>query len=730
MQKTTQEYLIQLENLFGQSALKVSHDDAESIKKAFFIAEKCYGDKLTPDGKSLMERNLDIAEIAVREIGLGPTSAICSLLHSICPDGDYGIKQIRADFGDQVADILEGFVKISNLATERISLQSETFRTLFLSIVDDMRVILIRLAHRLSDIRHPEWMKGREQLVFDEVKYLYAPMAHRLGLYRVKAEFEEQVMLFEHPEIYRQIENQLQQTKTKREVYIKDFVRPIEREMHRLGFDFSIKWRAKSIPSVWAKMKNQQVDFEEVFDLFAVRIIINSKAKSELEDCWRAYSVVTNIYQPNPKRLRDWVTVPKSTGYESLHTTVLGLDNRWVEVQIRSVRMDEVAEKGQAAHWQYKGVMNRKNTEDWLSQVRDILENPNQPKHDDSYRSATKSKQQSVFVFTPKGDLKQFPSGSTILDFAFGIHTDVGSTCRGAKVNEKVMPIRYVLRNGDRIDVITSKNQKPKLDWLSFVATEKARTRIKRALKEEKYKVADLGKEILTRKLKNWKIKNSDLLISHLVKHYKVDAGVDLYYLFAVQKIDLADVKIVALRFVESQQDDKIQDREVNQEIKGDSKSYSPDDESEDVLYIGENLKNVEYRLAKCCTPIPGDKVFGFITTQGGITIHRKNCPNAARLLSHYAYRVMEVKWISSSQPKHWLANLKITGKDELGVVGAITKVITDDLRVNMRSVNFQTKGKQFEGRISVHVRDNEHLDQLIHKLGKVQGVEKIVRLK
>jgi GTP pyrophosphokinase len=333
-------------------------------------------------------------------------------------------------------------------------------------------------------------------------------------------------------------------------------------------------------------------------------------------------------------------------------------------------------------------------------------------------------------VFTPKGDLLQFRAGATVLDFAFGIHTDVGSTCKGARVNDKVVPIRYVLRNGDRIDIIKSKNQKPKLDWLSFVATEKARTRIKRCLKEEKYKVADMGKEILARKLKNWKIKNSDLLINHLVKHYKVDAGVDLYYLFAVQKIDLADAKVVVQKFLESQQEDKSQDREQVNEVKHEIKPPDTDDESSDVLYIGENLKNVEYRFARCCTPIPGDKVFGFITTQGGITIHRKNCPNASRLLERYPYRVMEVKWISSSQSKFWTANLRITGRDELGVVGVITKVVTDDLRVNMRAVNFQTKGKLFEGQLTVMVKDNEHLDQLIHKLGKVPGVVKVVRIK
>jgi len=722
--------LYRLEKLITESPVKFQAVDIELIRKAYNLAEEKYRGRTSADGSPIILRNLDISEIAVKEIGLGPTSAICALLHSIDFEQDYDIKSIRTEFGDHVADIIEGFTKISGLATERISLQSEAFRTLFLSIVDDMRVILIRLAHRLSDIRHPEWVGEKQQYLMDEVKHLYAPIAHRLGLYHVKTEFEECIMRYEHPDIYQRIEEQIQQTKAKREVYIQDFIRPVEREMHQSGFDFTVKWRTKSIPSIWAKMKNQQVEIEEVYDLFAVRIILNSKPSKELEDCWRVYSIVTNIYQPNPKRMRDWLSSPKSSGYESLHTTVLGPDERWVEVQIRTTRMDEVAEKGQAAHWQYKGVMNKKNTEDWLSQVREILENPGKSNQEVSYRSSAKNQNQSVFVFTPKGDLMQFRAGATILDFAFGIHSDVGATCKGAKVNDKVVPIRYVLRNGDRIDIIKAKNQKPKLDWLSFVATEKARTRIKRCLKEEKYKVADMGKEILVRKLKNWKIKNSDLLINHLVKHYKVDAGIDLYYLFAVQKIDLTDVKTVVAKFVESQMDERPQEREQLPEVKHEVKSVENEDEKNEVLYIGDNLKNVEYRFAKCCTPIPGDKVFGFITTQGGITIHRKNCPNADRLLERYPYRVMDVKWISSSQAKFWVANIRIVGKDELGVVGAITKVVTDDLRVNMRSVNFQTKGKLFDGRISVMVKDNEHLDQLLRKIAKVSGVEKVVRLK
>ncbi len=701
--------------------------DKVSLKLAFEIASDVYRDKKTKDGQPFILYNMDIAIITMKEIGLGPTSAICALLHGINLKTNYTIEKIESDFGEHVAEIIVGFNTISKLGTERISYHSEELRTLFVSMVDDMRVLLIRLAHRLNDIRHLYILGESKEQFIDEVKYLYMPIAHRLGLYKAKAEFEECVMKYEHPKIYDEISNKIEQTKAKREVYIQDFIRPVERDLLVHKFNFEIRWRTKSVPSIWSKMKRQNVAFEEVYDLFAVRIIINGKLKKEKEDCWRVYSHITNIYTPNPKRLRDWITIPKQSGYESLHTTVMGPNDKWIEVQIRTNRMDEEAEKGHAAHWQYKGVMEKRNTEDWLSQVRDILENPDQINQDKLYKSNQGKQDGSVFVFTPLGDLKQLPMGSTVLDFAFGVHTDIGAKCRGAKVNNKVVPIRYVLQNGDKVNILTAKNQSPKLDWLSFVTTDKARIRIKRQLKEEKYKEADIGKSLLLRKLKNWKIKSNDDLINFLVKHYKLDASIDLYYLVAIEKIDLLEIKGLLQKYDDPEANNKKKETPENEPVQKGSKD---DNDVNDVWYVGENLKDVDYRIAKCCNPIPGDNVFGFITTQGGITIHRTNCPNAKRLKERYEYRVIDIKWISGGGESYSVASLRITGEDELGVVGAITKVITDDLRVNMRSINFQTMGKNFVGKVSVSIKNHDHLDQLIHKINKVKGVEKAVRIK
>ncbi len=716
-----------LDELLNCSIVPLAGNDKKNVIRAFEFASKKYEGRLLPNGDPYVIHSMDVAVTSMREIGLGPTSAICSLLHGLVIDELVSISEIKKLFGESVTEILEGFKKVSELSTEKVSLQSEAFRKLFLSMVDDMRVILIRLAHDLNDLRNLDRLENRKEHLIQEIKYLYTPIAHRLGLYQIKTELEERVMLYEHPEIFKTITTKIKETKAKREVYIQDFIRPFERELIAQGFDFDIKWRTKSVPSIWSKMKKQNIDFEEVFDLFAIRIIINSKPKKEKEDCWKVYSIVTNHYSPNPKRLRDWISTPKASGYESLHTTVAGLKDKFVEVQIRTVRMDEIAEKGQASHWRYKGVMNKKNTGDWLSQVRDILENPEQIQHDDAYKSDKGNAKANIFVFTPKGDLKQLPAGSTILDFAFGIHTDIGSSCSGATVNNKVVPIRYELKNGDKVGILTSKNQKPKLDWLTFVSTERARIRIKRKLKEEKYKEAESGKVFLLRKLKNWKIRSSDDLINMLVKHFKLDTAIDLYFLIATEKLDVHEIKKVIKEHIEGENTNGRTEEEVSEEKK---KRNEIRDEAEEIIYIGDNLKNINYRIAKCCNPIKGDKVFGFVTTTGGVTIHRNNCPNAKRLKERYPYRLMQIKWIKSGDDTFTIANLKVTGQDKLGVVGTITNVITNDLRVNMRSVNFNSKGKSFTGNVSVLVKDNEHLSQLIAKIGKIDGVEKVVRVK
>ncbi len=702
-------------------------EEKDILKKAFDFAFQWNKDKTLPNGDPYIFHNIDVAITAMKEIGLGPMSAVCSLLHGEEIRSEKIMIQVRDEFGEQVAGILDGLNKISTLRTERISYQSEAFRTLFLSMVNDMRVILIKLAHRLNDIRNLDQLGEKTKAFVNEIKYLYSPIAHRLGLFNVKTELEERVMQYENPELFYSIQRKIKETRKKREVYIQEFIRPIYRALFEQKYKFDIKWRTKSAPSIYAKMKRQNVEFEEVFDLFAIRIIVDTPLKKEKEVCWKVYSIVTNLYQPNPKRLRDWISTPKASGYESLHTTVLEENNKWVEVQIRTKRMDEVAEKGQAAHWQYKGIMNKKDTEDWLSQVRDILENPDQILRDNVYRPSVGNHTDKIFVFTPKGDLKQLKAGASVLDFAYEIHTDVGSSCKGARVNNRVVPIRYILHNGDKVDIITAKNQKPKLDWLAYVVTEKARTRIKRQLKEEKYAEAEIGKEMLLRKLKHWKIKSPEDLINVLVRHYKLETAVDLYYLIAENKIEMALIKKQLVDFLES---DSIRKKPETIEVKTEEKPATAKVESQDIIYIGENLKNMNYKLAKCCNPIPGDHVFGFVTTLGRLTIHRYSCPNAKNLLSKYPYRVMMVKWLKSGKTAISTTNLKISGTDELGVVSAITKTITDDLRVNMRSINFQKKGKHFEGRVCVMVKNHEHLDQLIAKINLVKGVEKIIRVK
>ncbi len=713
--------------LLGSGINPLNAEEKQKLEKAYSIASEAFSQDSLPNGQPYLLHNINVAITAMKEIGLGPTSAICSILHGADRRGVISTTEIRKEFGDSIADILEGFNKLSDLHTERISFQSEAFRTLFLSLVDDIRVILIRLAHRLNDIRNIHLLGEKTEAFIDEIKFIYTPIAHRLGLYHVKSEFEEKVMQFEHAEIYDEITRKMEESSYQREAYIKDFIAPVEKELSEGGFDFEIRKRTKTVSSVWAKMKRQNVDFEEVYDLFAIRLILNTKARKEKEDCWKAYSIVTNIYSPNPKRLRDWISSPKASGYESLHTTVMGPQERWVEVQIRTDRMDQEAEHGQAAHWAYKGVMQRKNTEDWLSQVRDILHNPNQVHHDQLYRSENGKNKDVIFIFTPKGDLKKLPSGSTVLDFAYEIHTDVGGSCSGARVNNKAVPIRYVLQNGDRVDILTSKKQTPKLDWLAVVSTERARSKIKRQLKEEKYKEAETGKGLLLRKFKNWKIKSSDDLISQLVKHYKLDTSIDLYYLIAEDKIEVSEIKKLVFKFLESVNSKTKPEEKV---IESTEKAAGEIAEKQDILYVGDNLKNVDYRFSKCCNPILGDKVFGFVTTFGGISIHRMNCPNAKRLKEQYPYRLITVKWLKPKDASFALTNLKILGRDELGVVSEISKAITDDLRVHMRNIQFKTKGKNFEGKVSVLVKDNEHLSQLIYKLNNIHGVDKVIRSK
>lgn len=700
-----------------------SESDLKKIDLAYQLAYEAEIDKFKKTGELNLLHSIEISLIAVNEIGLGVVVVICSFMHNLVETKSITIREVETQFGKSIATIVEGFNKVSSLQTGKISAQSENFRTLFLTIVEDIRVILLKVAHRLYDMRnYDKLITSKKEKYLDEVIYLYIPIAHRLGLYTVKSDLEELSMKFSNPEIFDSIKEKIQASKKKQKSFLDEFIQPIQRELIKQNFDCEFKSRPKSVYSIWNKMKRQNVGFDEVYDILAVRIISNSRPKKEKEDCWKIYSIVSDIYQPNPKRLRDWISTPKASGYESLHTTVKATKDKWVEVQIRTDRMDQNAEKGQAAHWRYKEFGTKKDSETWLGQVRDILENPDQINFDEAFSKNNKAKAtDKIFVFTPNGDLKQLPSGSTVLDFAYEIHTDVGSKCNGAKVNNKIVQIRHILQNSDKVEIITSKNQKPKLDWLNFVTTNKAKNRIKRTLLEDKYKEAETGNEIVRRKFKNWKIPFNDDTLDKIIRHYKFKTSVDFYFAVAKETTDLADVKKFLLNG-----DEKGQKPENTIE---ESKNKNGKLKDESVL-ITEQISNVNYSLAKCCNPISGDAVFGFVTVGKGITIHRVNCPNASQMLSKYSYRVIDVKWRGvAGELTSFIANVKVSGVDSIGLLSELTNVISTDLKVNMQSISVNTVKGNFEGNLKLQVKDDKHLDTLIHKLLKIKDITKVTRV-
>lgn len=706
-------------------APNINQEKQKLVREAYELAAEVYHDYRMKSGKHYLVHLTELAIIVVKELGLATSTVIAAFLHGVTNRTTISLQQIEDRFGSDVAVIIRGFDRVSDIQTERLSFQSENFRKLFLSLIDDIRVVLLKIAHRLYDLRYPEDIdESKIEIFYHEVKHLYIPISHRLGLYIIKTEFEERVMRHEYPEIFLEIAEKIAATKSKQEVLMQEFIQPIQRELIAQRFDCAFKWRTKSIPSIYAKMKAQNLEFEQVYDIFAIRIISKSELKKEKEDCWRIYSVVTDLYPPNPKRLRDWITTPKASGYESLHTTVKMNDGKWVEVQIRSQRMDDIAEKGQAAHWQYKDSERKMDAEEWLNQVRDILENPEQINFDYSYRNSNKYQTDKMFIFTPNGDLKQLPKGATVLDFAYEVHTAVGSSCNGAKVNNRIVPIRHELSNGDRVEIITSKKQTPKSDWLSFVVTDRAKSKIKRHLKEEELKEAEIGKAILLRKFKNWRVHNFDEVINKLVKHYKKNNSVELYHAVATDKIEIPALKKLLLQEESAEKEVVVENEKALLSKK--AESY---DGKDDYLIIDNSLSNVNYRLAKCCNPIPGDQVFGFVTIGSGITIHRLNCPNAKRLKEKYSYRVLEVKWREAIDSTSFQTAIRISGRDTLGLVGEITKVVSDDMKVNMRSITFDTRDGKFEGRLTLQVKDTNHLEQLIHKIEKISGVERVQRL-
>lgn len=719
-----QEILKRYRALLRACKPTLQRGDKKEIRKAFDMALESHKNMRRKSGEPYIYHPIAVAQIAAEEIGLGTTSIVCALLHDVVEDTDITLEDIEREFGKKTAKIIDGLTKISGVFDYNSSLQAENFRKMLLTLADDVRVILIKLADRLHNMRTMDFMPRQKQLkIASETIYLYAPLAHRLGLYAIKSELEDLSMKYLEPDTYKYIATQLNEKKAERTLFIKRFVEPINEILAEQGLQADIYGRPKSIHSIWNKMKSKNIPFEEVYDLFAIRIILDSLPEHEKADCWKAYSIVTDLYRPNPDRLRDWVSSPKGNGYESLHTTVMGPKGQWVEVQIRTQRMNEIAEKGFAAHWKYKESSNDNGLDQWIMKVREMLNNPEANALDflDDFKMNLFSDE--IFIFTPKGALIQLPLGATALDFAFEIHTDVGAKCIGAKVNHKLVPLSYKLQNGDQVEIITSGKQAPKEDWLNIVVTAKAKSKIKSSLKEEKRKIAETGKETLERKMKSLKITYNTDNLNKISYFFKLPSTQELFIAVANGKIELKDLK--DYQASEKEVENRGTERNEHQQIEALlNKVKGPES---DTLLIGEDLQKIDYTLAACCNPIPGDDVFGFVTVNEGIKIHRTSCPNAAQLMANYGYRVVKAKW-NKQQELTFLTGLHIIGIDDVGLINNITKVISNDFKVNMRSITVDTDNGIFDGSIMIFVNDKDHLDNLIKNLLQVKGVTGVTR--
>lgn len=723
-----QEHIIaRYENLRDICRFIWEPQDLEKIEKAFYFAQKFVGENRFNTGELILNHSLDVATIIAREIGLGPDSIIAGVLHNVMYAGlqqKATQQEIELEFDKRIFSILNGMAKINALGTDTVDLHSENYRKLLLALAGDVRVIIIKIADRLQvmrniDIYDPE---SQKRLV-SETAHLYAPLAHRLGLYSVNSELLDLCLKYQKPEAYNYVVNRLKETETERANFVAEFVKPVEKKLKKKGFEFSMKARTKSISSIYNKMNKKNVSFDEVMDLFAIRIILESKPEDEKSDCWIAYSFVTEEYQTNPNRLRDWITIPKSNGYESLHTTVLGPQGKWVEIQIRTKRMDEVAEKGLAAHWKYKGGKENSGYDAWLAGIRDILENPELNVVDFIDQFSTDIYSDEIFVFTPKGDLKKLPQGATMLDFAYEIHSRLGDTCAGGKVNGKKVTLKYKLKNGDHIEIDTSNNQKPKMDWLEFLVTSKAKSRVKASLNEERNNQAAQGREILLRKFKNWKLELNDDAIRKMLKKYGFKLAVDFYYDLALGKIDPLDIKSIFTEKVDITAKSTLEELLPKKEIK--DLTFEGGD---DFLVIDNNLKNVNYKLAPCCNPVFGDLIFGFVTINDGIKIHRNSCPNAPQMKERFPYRVIKAVWRDTVSKSSFLTTLHISGLDEAGIVSEITHIIAKDMGAQMRSINIESDKGKFEGVLKILIYSLDHLEFLIHKLKKAKGVISVTR--
>lgn len=707
------------------SSLKI---DSDKVKEAAETAYQILGTVSWESGVPIILHSISVAKIVAKEVGLGTDSVVAALLHNVFEssnDKDELIAALPQRFGETVNSLLDGLFKINSIDTVTISVHSENFRRLMLALSGDLRVILIKIADRLEDMRKIAGLPNDLQLKYaNESSFLYAPLAHRLGLYTIKTELEDTSLKYLRPSEYEKIEQQLQETVVERQNFVSEFVKPIEEKLLKRNFKFEMKARTKSIYSIWNKMKKQRVSFEEVYDLFAIRVILDSKPEEEKSECWQVFSIVTEEYQPNPERMRDWISIPKSNGYESLHATVMGPHGRWVEIQIRTQRMDEVAEKGLAAHWKYKGGKSSGDLDKWLAEIREVLENSSGDTTELISEFKTNLYDDEIYVFTPKGDLRKLPAGATVLDFAYEIHSDVGDKCVGGRIGGQKVTFKHKLKNGDQISIDTASNQRPKLDWLEFVVTSKAKSRIKASLNEERNREAANGKEIVKRKFKNWKIDYSDENIRQLIAHFKMKSAQDLFY-----RISKGEIEPLQLKAVLTQEEPEVKAKDVlNELLPKKAVDNLAFDSNDSILVIEKNLKNINYKLAQCCNPIFGDPIFGFITIREGIKIHRESCPNAKQMQERYPYRFIKAKWQNGKQMSSFQATIHLTGSDRPGIVGDISSIINKDLGVQMRSINVDSKNGSFVGTMRVYVNNVEHLDFLMHKLKNIKGMRSVSR--
>ena len=719
----TKQLLGQLKNAIGET---LNANDEELLREQ--LTQAIANGQIQRDvfGLNPVLQSLRTAQIAVDEIGLKRDGVLATILFTLVIDGHLPLEDIRQKYGDGVAHIIHGLVKIHELYKKNPIIESENFRNLLISFSEDMRVILIMIADRVNimrQIRDTDAVEAKQK-VSEEASYLYAPLAHKLGLYKLKSELEDLSLKYLEHDAYYAIKDALNATKSSRDAYIKRFIDPIEAKLKAAGLSFHMKGRTKSIHSIWQKMKKQHCKFEGIYDLFAIRIILDAPLEKEKMQCWQVYSIITDMYQPNPKRLRDWLSVPKSNGYESLHITVLGPENKWVEVQIRTERMDEIAEHGLAAHWRYKGVKSEGGVDEWLANIRSALENNDDLQLMDQFKLDLY--EDEVYVFTPKGDLLKFPKGATLLDFAYHIHSNVGSSCVGGRINGKNVSFREVLHSGDTVEVLTQNNQCPKRDWLNIVKTSKAKAKIRLALKETQAKDSLYAKELLERRFKNKKIEVEESLMSQLIKKMGYKEPSDFYKDIADERLDANTVIEKYLELRNGESNTKPTESAENFEYENPNEQLLQN--NSDVLVIDKNLKGIDYKLAQCCHPIYGDDVFGFVTVSGGITIHRTTCPNAPELRKRFGYRMVKAKW-SGKGTSQYAITLRIIGHDDIGIVSNITNIISKEDKLTMRSINIDSHDGLFSGNVVLFIEDNSKLNQLIKKLKTVKGVKQIIRL-